>query len=180
MIVTEYEAIPEPLFEQTWHFYQRIFTDIDTLAANRHLMYPAEFRYVADTLMIKKFLATNDAGRLLGMSVITNDLSTWPLISPHYFARHWPDHYHRDAIWYIGFVGVDREVAGTGHVFRDLITAMYPYVHDSQGLFVMDYCATNIDRGIPRLTERVVTGINPAAVLQEVDRQSFYVGHFGS
>lgn len=178
-MITEYASLPPDMINPAWQWYTNVFADIDTHAANRHLMYRREFRNLATNMRIRKFVATNTDNRILAMSTITNDLHQWPLISPRYFERNWPEHYARHAIYYIGFVGVDRAFAGTGHLFPQLIGAMYPYVIADNGLFVMDYCTTNVRRGVPRLTERVVSNLNASTVITEVDAQHFYVGGFG-
>lgn len=178
-MITEYDHLPAALHYCAWDWYQKVFAEIDELAANRHLMYRSEFADVCETSRISKFLDTTDDGTIIGMSVITNDLYTWPLISPRYFQRHWPHHFDQESIWYIGFVGVDRTLGVGRTTFSDLIGAMYPRVADSDGIFVMDFCTENVNRRLPALTRRVVGNLNPATILEQVDAQTFWVGQFG-
>jgi hypothetical protein len=91
--------------EEAWSLYVQLFTEVDELAAQRHLMTYDEFAEVYHDPRVLKFYEF-DRGSLIGMSVLTQHLDAWPLISPRFFARRWPAHYSRQAIWYVGFVGV--------------------------------------------------------------------------
>lgn len=165
-------------YHEAWLFYLRTFDRIDELAAQRHLMTQDEFDHVALDPRVQKYLAVSDGGRLVGMSTITNDLDAWPMVSPRYFAKHWPDRYERRAIWYIGFVGVSRE-GRREHAFRELITTMYPQVADSDGMTVMDYCAYNADvMNMPGVTIKLLQSINPTATGGRIDTQGFYAYEF--
>lgn len=173
--ITEYPTITGSLAETLWAFYRDTFAEINTLAAQRHLLYESEFHDLCADDRVAKFLA-HDKGILIGFSTITNNLRAWPLISPEYFERRYPDRYRRRAIWYIGIVGV---APGNPGVFYDLIADMYPRVIHSDGMFVQDFCAFNVDtRRLPALTRRVVAALNPAAHLELADTQTFWVGDF--
>jgi hypothetical protein len=156
--------------------YSDLFTGINTLAAQRHLMTDAEFAEVFYDPRILKFYVHDDAGDLAGMSVLTQDLTAWPLISPPYFARHWPEHHERQAIWYVGFVGVRPTHP---HGFRELVNGMYPYVKANRGIAIMDFCSLNTDRKrLPAITLKLLTWMNPTAGMQSIDSQNFVLYHF--
>lgn len=162
--------------EEAWDLYRRLFTDVDELAAQRHLMTYEEFAEVYHDPRVLKLYEFDDSGHLIGMSVLTQHLDAWPLISPRYFARHYPSHFHRQAIWYVGFVGV---LPRYPHVFRSLVERMYPPVIATNGVAVMDFCAYNLNvRRLPAITLRLLGSINSAASMEIADSQTFAVYRF--
>ena len=177
MIIDRYEAVPEDLESRLWPLYEAAFRDVDTLAAQRHLLDRAEFAAILADKRIATFVARDDVGPA-GVAVMTNVLEAWPLVSPRFFARRWPDHYRRGAVWYFGFVAVDPVWAGRGYVFAQLIAAMQPTV-GRHGIAVMDFCAYNSQvRGLPAASGAVLRRIDPQARLEQVDVQEFWAVRF--
>jgi hypothetical protein len=165
-----------PDVDEAWALYVDLFTEVDELAAQRHLMTPAEFADVYADEDVLKFYAVDDKGTPIGMSVLTRRLEAWPLISPRFFARRWPELYQRQAIWYIGFVGV---LPKHVHAFRQLVSDMYPFVIGTAGVAVMDFCTYNVTaRRLPEVTLRLLGRLNPAAGMHVLDTQSFVLYHF--
>ena len=161
---------------QAWALYADIFAEVNTLAAQRHQMTFEEFTTVYHDPRVMKFYVHDEAGDLAGMSVLTQDLDAWPLISPAYFARRWPEHFARKAIWYVGFVGV---APHRPHGFRDLVQSMYPHVIGNNGIAVMDFCTYNVaQRRLPAVTLKLLGWINPAASMETADSQQFVVYRF--
>jgi len=176
MTITQQSTFAIPDIDDAWALYLRIFTEINELAAQRHLMTADEFAAVYHDPNVLKFYIHDDAGKLAGMSVLTQDLDAWPLISPRYFARRWPEHYARKAIWYVGFVGV---VPHHSHGFRELVNNMYAHVHANAGIAVMDFCTYNMtQRRLPAITLKLLRWINPAASIETADAQTFVVYRF--
>ncbi len=170
-----------PKLEEAWTAYAGIFAEINTMAAQRHLMTLDEFATVYHDPRVLKFYVHDDNGNLAGMSVLTQHLDAWPLISPPYFARRWPQHYQRKAIWYVGFVGVTPQHR---HGFRRLVNDMYTHVIGNAGIAVMDFCTHNtVRRRLPEITLKLLGGLNPNADMETADAQSFVVytfdGHNG-
>lgn len=169
-------TLTAPDLAEAWDMYAGIFTDINTMAAQRHLMTRQEFTTVYHDPRVLKFYVHDQAGNLTGMSVLTQHLNAWPLISPPYFARRWPQHYARQAIWYVGFVGVQPHQR---HGFRQLVNDMYAHVISNAGIVVMDFCTYNITRRrLPAITLKLLGGINAAADMETTDAQSFVVYRF--
>jgi hypothetical protein len=165
-----------PEVAEAWTLYTDVFAEVNALAAQRHLMTAEEFTAVYHDPRILKFYVHDQAGDLAGMSVLTQDLDAWPLISPPFFARRWPQHYARKAIWYVGFVGVAPHQL---HGFRELVRNMYAHVSSNNGIAVMDFCTHNLTRRrLPAITLKLLAGINPAAGMQTADTQSFVVYDF--
>ena len=180
MKIEQLATVDLDLRTAAWHFYQDVFVDVNTLAANRHMMTADEFDHVMADERVQKWVARNDAGDIIGMATITNDLDAWPLVSPAFFAKHYPEQYARRAVWYIGFVGCNAE--GTrAHAFRDLIALMQPQVEASDGLFVQDFCTYNVGvRRLPDATRAILRRINPTVEFARIDAQEFWAGKFAS
>lgn len=159
--------------------YMNTFADIDGLAAQRHLMTGDEFRDVAMDPRITKHVAwaeRDDGQYPAGLSVITNHLDAWPLISPRYFQRRWPLHYEDRRIFYIGFVCVKPNAPTS--TFRDLITDMSEQVFAADGIAVMDFCTANVVKGLPRATGWLLNNLHDKAVGGRIDAQEFWAWRF--
>jgi hypothetical protein len=164
--------------DTAWRLYQHCFRPVNELAAQRHLMNRAEFDEVMHDKRIRKYLWTdNDGDRraVTGMSTYTNDLDAWPLVSPAYFRRNWPDHYAARRIWYCGFVGV----RGVGTpAFGELVEAMYRVAADDGGIIFLDICGHNAKRGLPDAIERRLEGLAGVVKATPVDVQTFWSYEF--
>lgn len=169
-----------------WQSYRTAFEPINALAAQRHLMTYNEFETVMTDARVRKHFATVGGhlvadgtvigGQVVGMSVITNDLWAWPLISPAYFARRWPTHYRQNRIFYVGFVLALPNAPIT--TFRDLIADMAQPVFACQGIAVMDFCTANVDRKVPAATDRILHRLHPDTNGDRVDAQEFWAWRF--
>ena len=173
---TQPTTLTVPPVDQAWQLYAELFAEINTLAAQRHLMTVEEFTGVYHDPRILKFYVHDDAGALAGMSVLTQDLDAWPLISAPFFARRWPQHYARKAIWYVGFVAVAPHRL---HGFRELVGRMYAHVASNNGIVAMDFCTHNLTRRrLPAITLKLLEQMNPAAGMQIADAQSVVLFDF--
>jgi hypothetical protein len=161
-----------------WYSYEKAFTEVNTLAAQRHLMTITEFGQVLRDTRITKYVASNDNGDVLGHSVLTDDLRAWPLISPAYFERRWPKEYADRRIIYIGWVCALPGAPVT--TFPDLIAAMLPTVVDRDCIGVMDFCTHNVVRGLPRATSRILGRLRPTdrVTHRALDAQEFHAWRF--
>lgn len=176
MTITQQRTPTIPDVDEAWALYTDIFTDINALAAQRHLMTVDEFTGVYHDPHVLKFYVHDDAGNLAGMAVLTQQLEAWPLISPQFFARRWPEHYARRAIWYAGFVGVLPQHA---YGFRELVTTMYTHIISNNGIAVMDCCTYNMtQRRLPAVTLKLLGWLNPAADMEIADTQTFVAYRF--
>jgi hypothetical protein len=165
------------LMRDLWEMYAKAFEEIDTLAVQSHMMTYEQFVEVMLDERIRKYVATDPAG-VTGLSLLTNRLRAWPLISPRYFERHWPRHYADESVWYVGFVAVaDRNTDHT--LFPKLIAQMYEPVRDSGGVAVMDFCSYNIaTRRLPAVTQAILRRLNPSTVGAPIDEQQFWLWEF--
>ena len=163
-----------------WEMYNRIFKEVNTMAAQRHLMNWDEFIDVMYTPYVTKYVLHDHDGRIVGLSTLTNTLTAWPLISPEFFARTFPDYYERDAIWYCGFVGVDRfSSIKPVHGFRALVCEMLEDIHSNNGMTVMDFCTYNVARKrLPHITQALLTSLYPKTTAGRIDSQEFWAYRF--
>lgn len=179
MKTTAYDALPPDLWSPVWQMYYSTFAEINESAAQRHMMTWEEFADTAVDRRIEKYVVTAGPGdgTPIGLGVQTTDLDAWPLISPEYFRHRWPKLYDENKIWYVGFVGV------TGHhpgVFADLIVRMSAPTVAAGGVSVMDYCTTNVERGLPRAAHRILErGHDQQVITGRIDAQEFWAYDFG-
>lgn len=159
---------------EEWDLYRTAFEELDSRAVQRHLMTRSEFTAVMHDRRVDKYLATNDDGRLVGLSTFTNILAAVPLISPAYFARRWPELAAGNKIWYCGFVAVP------GHdrnVFVDLVTEMYRAAEVHGGVIALDICRYNNDHHhLDRAIRMMLHGISEGRVrCEEADAQTYQI-----
>lgn len=156
--------------------YQAAFTDLSERAAQQHLMTDDEFTEMAYDPSLSKYLAVGDDLTVLGMSVLTNRLTAWPLIAPAFFRRRWPVEAAENRIFYVGFVCTRRDAPN--NVFPDLIERMYQDVIAVNGIAAMDFCTYMTMRHIPAITHRILSRINPATTGARIDTQEFWAYRF--
>jgi hypothetical protein len=169
--VNQYNVLPEEQLKDAWSWYTKTFEDVNRKAANRHVMFFDEFKEVMYDNAITKYVVTGEGNQIVGMSVLTNQLSHWSLLSPQYYAEKFPEHFEQERLWYIGFVGV---TGGLG-TFSKLIRSMHYKVHHSNGIALMDFCMYNVDtKHLPAMTLRLLKSINPAFEGRMIDEQQFW------
>jgi hypothetical protein len=171
----------EPLSNRLTGLYQTVMEEIDTLAANRHQLYDHECRKIWQNDRIQKWIGF-DGTTPVGMSVITNSLHDWPLISPRFFKRLDPERYEFRKIWYVGFIGIQPDADVT--LYAELIKAMAPQVIEDDGRAAMDFCSYNrvirrMDRATAALLKRLARHSGDRVARGgEVDSQGFYSWEF--
>ena len=176
MTVLVQPVVDGELLEECWKVYQLSFDPLRHLALQRHVMYSDEFDAVMADARITKFLVRDQTGALVGLATMSDDLMSMPLVSPEYFAHHFPERYAARQIYYIGFLAVHPDHHGSG-VFADLVGEMTRPVADKQGLAVLDVCNYNRDRmHLPRAINWLASTFAPQVTMATLDAQS-YVGY---
>lgn len=176
MTVKFLDIVEGELAEAAWQAYESAFTELNALAAQRHLMYRSEFYEVMSDPRVDKVITLDDAGLLAGVATFTRDLDAVPLIAPQYFQRRWPQLYQQHRIWYIGFVAVAPAAQGSS-AFTEAFTEYYRIAEAENGLVCMDICAYNekthrLPRAIQLQLHRLSAG---ASKTERADTQSFWV-----
>lgn len=173
--IDEVETVDDLLILPLWKLYKEIFTDINRMAVQRHLMYYEEFTDMLVNSAITKYLAkTDDTNEVVGLGVLTNQLDEWPLISPEYFECHFPKLYEAKKIWYVGFIGVSSSNRAST-TFTQLLDSMSKPARDANGMCVMDFCSWNVQ--VRKLAERsalIMRRIDTRTKLEHLDQQEFY------
>jgi hypothetical protein len=170
------QLVDGDLREQAWKVYSLSFDELRHLAVQRHVMFPEEFDAVMADPRVDKYLVYDAGGSLQAVGTVTTHLPSMPLISPDYFAHHWPERYVAGEIYYIGFVGVHPHSHGTG-VFGELVQAMTEVVARVEGLAVVDVCTHNKDRlHLPRAICWLASTWSSHVRMSELDAQT-YVGY---
>lgn len=169
-IVDEVDGL---LLDEAWALYEAAFTELNTLAVQRHLMYRPEFDQVAADKRVQKYLHYDRRERLDGLATLTNDLESMPLISPAYFARRWPAECEARRVFYCGFVAVRRGGRGmpNGVAFAALTRAMWAAAAGSP--VVIDVCAHNQRRGMPGAVGAILDRAAGPVDLERLDTQTY-------
>jgi hypothetical protein len=163
--------------ESFYALYREAFGELETLAVARQLLHREEFMEEMHDPRVHKYVAWSDDGSAIGLSTLTNQLETVPWISPAYFRHHYPEHFGRDAVYYIGFTLV--EVGQRkGHVFQAMIDRMGEVLADVQAVVGWDICAHNDDSfSFGEHAARVLSRSGNVTV-RPIDRQTYYLGTF--
>ena len=171
-------VLPEELLDGAWEFYRATFSPLTTRSATRHLMHRDEF----DTLMadprVIKFL-TRDAGGPTGMSAMTDDLDAVPLISPPFFAAHWPELYQQRRLVYCVFIGATPGRRGEGVFVALQKECWVRMVEPAAASVLLDICLYNErELRLPWAVEGILTQITGGAQATRVDSQSYWLYEF--
>jgi hypothetical protein len=170
----------DELAEAAWQLYYAAFSELNTMAVQRHLMYRHEFDEVMNDTRVQKYLCLDDAGTLCGLSTYTNDLDAVPLIAPQYFERHWPEHYAGNRIWYIGFVAVHPRAQGR-HMFKQLVEQLYITAATQNGLVGIDICSYNDEvLHFSHVFRSMVERLTDNMRFSRIDQQSYWLYDFSA
>jgi hypothetical protein len=179
MDVKVVDKVGADLLDEAWTLYFDAFEELNTLAVQRHLMWRWEFDDVMADARIRKYLALDDTGRLVGLSAYTNDLHAVPLISPAYFRRHYPAEYAAGQVWYCEFVAVTRSGKDQpdGGAFAALVEAMWRDANG--GIIALDMCRINADvRGMSRVVPLMLHRLAGEVRTERADEQSYWIYEF--
>jgi hypothetical protein len=178
MTVSTQQVIEGAQLEDAWKLYRQSFDPLRHLAVQRHVMYAAEFDSVMADSRVDKYLAAGPDGSLLGISTMSSELASMPLISPEFFAHRWPDRFRAKGIYYIGFLAVHPDSHGSG-VFAELVKAMTRLVALADGLAVIDVCTYNKDRlHLPRAINSLASTWASHVNMAPLDAQTYIAYDF--
>ena len=175
--VTIETDVDQPTAAMFYELYREAFGELETLAVARQLLHREEFMEEMHDPRVHKYVAWNDAGEAIGMSTLTNHLETVPWISPAYFRHHYPEHFARGAVYYIGFTLV-RRAQRMSHVFQAMISRMGDVLAEAQAIVGWDICAHNDDSYSFGEHAARVLGRTGDVTVRPIDRQTYYLGTF--
>lgn len=160
--------------ERFYELYRTTFAKLAIAAVNRHLLTREEFMSVMVDERIDKYLVCDDTtDEAVAMCTLTNHLETVTWVSAEYFAHHYPDHWRRNAVYYLGFslVGGSHRRA---HLFTQLITSVSRTLIERDAMCAYDICQFNNETiGLGDAVGAMIQHVAPVAV-RAVDTQTYY------
>ena len=160
--------------QRFYALYLETFGELAIRAVNRHLLRREEFMAVMVDPRIDKIVIQDDAtGELIALCTLTNDLETVDWVSPEYFAHHYPDHWSRGAVYYLGFslVATRRRRA---QLFSELIAHVTRTLVAQDAMCAYDICMFNNETiGLGNAVAAIVTSTATVDV-RAVDTQTYY------
>lgn len=160
-----------------YRLYRPAFEPLKVRSAARQVLTRSEFLDQMRDERIDKYVAWENGSEPIGMITLTRDLESVPWISPEYFAARYPDHWARNAVYYLGIILAHPR----NHTARFLDTivrlSLEPLAND-RALIAYDMCHYNASR---RLAERVADVVRQYAGIEaeELDRQLYFGVNFG-
>jgi hypothetical protein len=152
--------------------YVESFGELATKAVARQVLHEHEFMEEMLDDRVDKYLA-RDHGRVVAMCTLTKNLETVPWISPQYFEHHYPDHWRRDAVYYLGFVLVAHSHRRS-NLFVELIRVVSETLVDRRAMCAYDICSYNNEIiGLSEAIETLLTSVAEISVAS-IDTQTYY------
>jgi hypothetical protein len=179
MNIKIYESVPydDKLYDQCLATYRGSFKGLETLAAQRHMMYGAEFEFLMNDITTLKFVVFDDHDNVIGLAAYTNNLYSVDLISVEFYRSRWPEHVEQLRLWYCLFVAVHPDYPGA---FLKLCRAMYDKAAETKSIIALDFCDHNDQElGMGRSITKMLTHFDPSTKAQMVDVQEYWVYEFG-
>jgi hypothetical protein len=145
--------------------YHQTFAHLIELSAVKQSLSDDEFRLFMACDEVLKFTGWDDDGELCAISMVSQKLDLVPWISAPFFAKRFPDHYQRDALFYFLTVLV-REERRSEPWARALIEAFGLHCGTVKGTCLFDCCEYNDEViGVPS----IIAGI--ARKFLDIDEQ---------
>lgn len=153
--------------------YREAFAPLEELSPLRQSMTDEEFRQEMIHESVIKLVAWDDAGKPAAILCMTNDFDRIPWLSPRYYAKKFPDHFAREAIYFFGSLLVHPARRGE-HFLGELLKEAVRIVAVDSAIAAYDCCKYNVE--VTKLPDII------AAVGEEIchfrremiDYQNFY------
>jgi len=135
-------VVTGPHAEYLYKLYRRAFDPLKPRAAARHVLTEDEFMAQMADERIDKYLAWEEDASPVGVIAMTRELAAIPWISPDYYAACYPDHWSRNAIYYLAYILINPAVRRTG--FLETVTELLvkPMVSE-RAVLAYDMCSYN-------------------------------------
>jgi len=173
----ELTVLPADRLDEAWTLYETAFAELRVAAAQRHVMYRAEFDDAMADPRVTKYVTYHE-GVMCSLVTRTTDLEAVPLVSPEYYARRFPRQYAARSIHYVGFMAVLPAYHGLG-VFIDVVRRVIDDVVSSGGVIAMDVCrVNNTNFRLPHALLRLMRGAEPRVEASVLDEQSYWAYEF--
>lgn len=158
--------------------YRLAFEPIRALSVARQVLTEAEFGAQMQHERVAKYIAWSDTGEPVGLTTLSNDLTTTPWVNPEYFAQHYPEHWSRQAVYYLGFT-IAHPSQRHQRIADAIVTVGLREAVRRRAVIAYDVCSFNNER--LQFSERVTKLLAdvPTARLELVDTQSYSCAVFG-
>ena len=101
--VTVLSELDDTTARTFWELYVTAFGPLRTRAAARQVLHEDEFFAEMVDPRVWKYVVYDVSGAAVGLTTLTKHLETVPWISPEYYQAHFPQHFARQAVYYLGF-----------------------------------------------------------------------------
>lgn len=165
------------LAADVWHVFSECFANMHQVAIQDHQMTRPKFDAMMANPDIEKLISLDDdAGAVVGLTTVTTDLATVPLIKPRFFAERWPHLTGR--IFYVPFIAVLPH-AGAGPLMQ-VVDYVGHRAAAAKGAVAFDAC--NHNNAVLGFTRRLVLAARmiarddddfPTPVHKTIDIQSY-------
>ena len=168
--VVEGEAV-----QRFYSLYVDAFAPLRTEAVARHVLREDEFLEEMVNPLVDKYVAWDGDGRAVAMATLTRHLETVPWIEPEYFAHRFPDIAARNAVFYLGFILVERG-RRRNRLFSEITEAVIRRTVEARGVCGWDICAfNNRTVGLSEVVKALSDSVAPIDV-EVLDTQTYYCG----
>lgn len=172
------KSLPADEATALYPHYERTFGPLRTAAAARHVLNLEEFVEDMADERIDKWVATDEAGDFLGISILVTDLDAVPWASPDFYQARHPEHVARNAVWYLGFTMTIPGEQGGG-IFATMLTHMMEAAVAEQVIVAWDMCEANVRVGLnDGIMSMLLNGAGAPSIT--VDTQTYYTADFGA
>ena len=160
-----------------YRLYRPAFEPLKVRSAARQVLTRSEFLDQMRDERIDKYVAWENGSEPIGMITLTRDLESVPWISPEYFAARYPDHWARNAVYYLGII-LAHPRNHTARFLDTIVRLSLEPLANNRALIAYDMCHYNASR---RLAERVADVVRQYAGIEaeELDRQLYFGVNFG-
>lgn len=169
---TRQTTMDEGLIEEFYDLYSLAFDPLKRHSVARQVLTRQEFAEQMLDERVVKYVARNDAGDPLGLTTLTNAIDSVPWVSPDYFEEHYPDHWARGAVYYLGFTLAHPSQRHLQFIETVIMVGMQGLASE-RAVIAYDICAFNNQH--LRFNERIAGLLDkfPAAHLELVDTQYY-------
>ena len=158
--------------ERYYELYYDTFKDLETRAVARQLLHRHEFLEEMHDPRVMKYIAW-EGDLAIGLTTLTNHLETVPWISPRYFEHHYPEHWARGAVYYLGITLVERNHQNSD-VFQTMIAAATELILAERAVCAWDICHFNDEvLGLGPAISRMLDTV-PQLAVGPIDKQTYF------
>lgn len=169
---TRQSSMDDDHIDSFYALYSLAFDPLKKRSVARQVLTRQEFRDQMLDERVEKYVAWSETGEPLGLTTFTNALDSVPWVSPDYFAEHYPEHWARNAVYYLGFTLAHPSQRHLRFV-ETIITVGMQQAITEHAVIAYDVCAFNnqalrFNGRIADLLENV-----PTAHLELIDTQLY-------